>query len=158
MFDTLRTKRNGHHFAEDFFKCIFLNENIRISITISLKFIPKCSINNIAALVQIMAWRLPGDELLSDPMMVIVFTYICITRLVWVKCFCCRMIYVFNEYTSVYGNKVLQQSMMEPQAKMVSSTINHCHGLYLWIMNGNQHAIQFRASPHWCIKCHHYRW
>ena len=38
-------------------KCIFLNENVWISIIISLKFVPKGPINNIPALVAIMAWR-----------------------------------------------------------------------------------------------------
>ena len=37
------------------FKRIFLNENVRISIKISLKFVPMGPINNILALVQIMA-------------------------------------------------------------------------------------------------------
>ena len=47
------------------------NENVRISIKISLKFVPKDPINNhIPALVQIMAWRRPGDKPLSEPMMV----------------------------------------------------------------------------------------
>ena len=36
----------------------------------SLKFVPKVSINNIPALVPIMAWHQPGDKLLSEPMMV----------------------------------------------------------------------------------------
>ena len=36
----------------------------------SLKFITKCPINNIPPLVQIMAWRRPGDKPLSEPMMV----------------------------------------------------------------------------------------
>ena len=48
--------------ADDIFKQIFFNENVCISIKISLKFVPKGSINNIAALVQIMAWRRPGDK------------------------------------------------------------------------------------------------
>ena len=52
------------------FKCIFLNENVRISIKISLKFVPKGPINNNPALVQIMAWRWSGDKQLSEPMMV----------------------------------------------------------------------------------------
>ena len=39
-----------------------------ISITISMKFVPKGSINDIQALVQIMAWRRPGDKPLSEPM------------------------------------------------------------------------------------------
>ena len=34
-----------------------LNKNVYISIKISLKFVPKGPINDIQALVQIMAWR-----------------------------------------------------------------------------------------------------
>ena len=30
----------GRHFSDDIFKCIFLNENVWISIKISLKFVP----------------------------------------------------------------------------------------------------------------------
>ena len=54
---TLRPTRNGRRFADDTFKRIFLNENVRISIKISLKFVPKGPINNNPSLVQIMAWR-----------------------------------------------------------------------------------------------------
>ena len=67
------------------FKRIFMNENVRISINISLKFVPKGLINNIQALVQIMAWRRPGDKPLSEPMMVNLLTHICVTRPQWVK-------------------------------------------------------------------------
>ena len=42
------------------FKWIFLNENVWISINISLKFVPRGPINNIPTLVQVMAWRRPG--------------------------------------------------------------------------------------------------
>ena len=56
-FNTLRPRRNGRHFADDIFKCIFLNENVWIPIKISLKFVPKDQINKILALVQIIAWR-----------------------------------------------------------------------------------------------------
>ena len=38
------------HFPDDIFKCIFLNENIQISIKISLKFVSKGPVNNIVAL------------------------------------------------------------------------------------------------------------
>ena len=62
VFNTLRLRQNGRHFADDIFKCIFLNENVWIPIEISLKFVPKDPINNIPALVQIMAWRQPGDK------------------------------------------------------------------------------------------------
>ena len=78
--NTLRSRQHGRHFADDIFKCIFLNENVSISIEISLKFVPKGPINNISALVQIMAWRRPGDKPLSEPMMVSLLTHICVTR------------------------------------------------------------------------------
>ena len=61
-FNTLRPRQNGRHFADDIFKRIFLNENVWISIKLSLKFVSKEVINNNSALVQIMAWRLPGDK------------------------------------------------------------------------------------------------
>ena len=59
--------KNGRYFSDDIFKCIFLNENTSISIDISLKFVPEGRINNIQALVQIMAWRRLGDKPLSEP-------------------------------------------------------------------------------------------
>ena len=83
-FNTLRLRRNGRHFADDIFKYIFLNENVWIPIKISIKFVPKGPINNIPALVQIMAWRRPGDKPLSEPMMVNLTMHICITRPQWV--------------------------------------------------------------------------
>ena len=60
------------------FQCIFLNENLWISIKISLKFVPKGLINTIPALFQIMAWHRSGDKPLSEPM-VAQFTdpYVC---------------------------------------------------------------------------------
>ena len=36
----IEAETNGRHFAEDIFKCIFLNENVWIRIKISLKFVP----------------------------------------------------------------------------------------------------------------------
>ena len=84
-FNTLRPRQNGRHFADDTFKRIFLNENIRILMKISLKFIPKGPIDNIPALVQIMTWRRPGDKTLSEPMMVSLLMYICVTQPQWVK-------------------------------------------------------------------------
>ena len=35
--------------ADDIFKCIFLNENVRILIQLSLKFVPKGPIDNKSA-------------------------------------------------------------------------------------------------------------
>ena len=61
----LRPRKNGRHFADDLFKCIFLDENVRNSIEISLKFLPNGPNNNIPALVQVMVWRRPRDKPLS---------------------------------------------------------------------------------------------
>ena len=44
----------------------------------------KVRMNNIPALVQIMAWRRPGDKPLSGPMMVSLLTYICVIRPEWI--------------------------------------------------------------------------
>ena len=85
--NTLKQRQNCH-FAHDILKCIFLNENIWITLKISLKFVPKVIINNIpalTALVQITAWRRPGDKPLSETMMVSLLTHICVTRPQWVK-------------------------------------------------------------------------
>ena len=46
---------------------------------------PKGLINDIPALVQIMAWRHAGDKPLSEPMMARLLTHICVTRPQWVK-------------------------------------------------------------------------
>ena len=95
--NTLRPRQNGHHFADNNFKCIFSNENLWISIKISLNFVLKGQINNIPTLVQIMAWRWPGAKPLSEPMMVSLLTHICVTRPQWVKSFLligCQMSFV----------------------------------------------------------------
>ena len=66
------------------FQCIFLNENVWISLSIWLKIIPKVRVKNIAALVQIMAWCRPGDKPLFEPMMVSLLTHICGIQPIWV--------------------------------------------------------------------------
>ena len=44
--NTLWPGQNGRHFPEDIFKCIFLNENVWISLRISLKFVSKVQTSN----------------------------------------------------------------------------------------------------------------
>ena len=85
LLNSLRPRQHGRHFADNTFKPVFLYENIRISIKISRKFVSKVQINNVTALVQIMAWRRPGDKTLSEPMMVCLLTHICVTRPQWVN-------------------------------------------------------------------------
>ena len=80
QLNTLRARQNGRHFPDDIFKCIFLNENVLVLIKISLKFVHKGQINNIPALVYIMAWCRPGDKPLSEPRMQSLLMHICVTR------------------------------------------------------------------------------
>ena len=80
--NTLRPRQDGRHYPDDIFKCIFLKW---ISLKIWLKFVPKIPVNNIPAMVQIMAWRRSGDKPLSEPMMISLLTHICVTRPQWVK-------------------------------------------------------------------------
>ena len=54
--------------ADNIFKCIFLNENDKIPIQISLKLVPRSPVDNKTALVQVMAWRRIGDKPLPEPM------------------------------------------------------------------------------------------
>ena len=84
----LRSIQNSRHFADDIVRCIFLNEDIWISFKISLKFVPKLRSNNIPALDQITTWRRSGAKPLSESMMVILPTHICVTRPHWIKTKC----------------------------------------------------------------------
>ena len=68
-FNSFPPGQNGHHFTDHIFKCIFLNENIRISIQILLKFVPKGPIDNKQALVEVMACRLFGTKPLPEPIL-----------------------------------------------------------------------------------------
>ena len=83
LVNSMRPRRNWHHFADDIFKCILLNENEWIRN--SLKVVSKVRINNIPALVQIMAWCPPGDKPLSEPMMVSLLMHICVTWSQWIE-------------------------------------------------------------------------
>ena len=76
---TWRSRQDGRRFPDDILKCIF-KEKVWISIKMSLKFVPKVQIDNIPALIQIMAWCWLGDKPLSGPMMDILLTLICVTR------------------------------------------------------------------------------
>ena len=81
VINILRPRQNVHHFPDHVFKWIFFNENVWISIKISLNFLSRDPINNIPSLVQIMTWCRPGNKPLSEPMMVSLLMHLCITRL-----------------------------------------------------------------------------
>ena len=50
----------------------------------SLKFVPKGSLNHSPALVQLMAWCRLGHKPLAEQMMVSLLTHICVTRPQWI--------------------------------------------------------------------------
>ena len=101
---TLRPRRNGHQFPDDIFNWILLTENVWISIKMSLKFVPKVPINNIPVLVQIMAWCLPGDKPLSEPMMVkITDAYIRHSALMIYVC--PRLLIQISRHSEIRSNK-----------------------------------------------------
>ena len=102
-FNSLRPRRSRRHLADEIFKRIFLKENVRISIKISLKFVPRSPIDNMPALFQIMAWRRPGDKPLSEPMMARLPTHICVPRPQWVKS---RIRYSYLAY-AVYNHGIV---------------------------------------------------
>ena len=55
--------------ADDIWKCIFLNENDKILIQISLKLVPVGPVDYKPALVQVMVWRRTGGKPLPEPLM-----------------------------------------------------------------------------------------
>ena len=63
---TLRPRQDDRHFLDDISKCIFLHK-------ISVKFVHKGAINNKSVLVQVMAWRRPGDKPLPESMLIEVY-------------------------------------------------------------------------------------
>ena len=62
--------QNGRHFADDIFKCIFLNEKFCIFIRILLKYVHKSPIDNKWALIQVMDWHQTGNKSLSEPKLI----------------------------------------------------------------------------------------
>ena len=61
--------QNGRHFADDIFRCIFVNEKFHILIKISEKFVHKGPNDNNPAFVQIMTGHRKGDKPLFEPML-----------------------------------------------------------------------------------------
>ena len=92
--NTLRPRQNGRHFPEDILKCIFLNENLWILKTISLKYVPYGLIIYMAVLLKIMDWQC----------WYVVLTHLCVTWPQWVKSwYICPL--VMSKFRScIYGN------------------------------------------------------
>ena len=121
--NSLRLRPNGRHLADNILKCIFFNENVWISIKIWLKFVPKDPINNIPALVQIMAWHRPGAKPLSEPMMVSLLMHIFVTGPQWVNQ---TLVPIFKKHGSVQG---------------MNWRLPACLSNVSWIQHANQELI-----------------
>ena len=76
----LNVSHSGRHF-----KCIFFKKIDKFPNQISLKFVPMSPIDNKPALVHVIDWCRPGEKPLSEPMIVSLQTYICVTRPQWVN-------------------------------------------------------------------------
>ena len=74
----LRPDQNGCHFADDIFKCIFLNENYCILLLISLEFVHRGSTGNISVLILEIHWHITSNKLLTHWDQV---THICVSKL-----------------------------------------------------------------------------
>ena len=150
QFNTLRPRQNGWHFPDDILKCIFLNENVWILIEMSLKFVPKGPINNIPALVQIMAWHRLGDKPLSEPMMVRLLTQIYVTRPQWVN---------GSVWISNYTNNLYNCIITYPCHKLYVSLVYLCkwnRSLHVWyhlydmsrLLSSLRRMLKFQQPSH----------
>ena len=68
-FHTLGHEHNGWHFADNNFKCIFLNGNHCSLIQIPLRFVPMSPIGIKTTMVQVMAWCQTGKKPSTVPML-----------------------------------------------------------------------------------------
>ena len=124
----------------------FLKENVWIPTKSSLKFVPSDPINNIPALVQIMAWRRPGDKPLSEPMMVSLLTNICATRPQWVKQhhYYILSMLLHDIYLSLQalssGQEIVGRIDWRLHFKLVQ------HGRYIYLASLTENQILFRIT------------
>ena len=121
--NTLRPRQNGRDFPDNIFKCIFLNENVSISVQISLKFLPKDPISNIPLLVYLMVLHQPGDQPLSEPMMFNLPMHMCVTQPRINGIWRCVPFYIgvnmINELVGVVCTFVFVKTLNVPEMKYV---------------------------------------
>ena len=162
--NTLRPRQNGRHFSDDIFEWIFWNENVLISINISLKFVPGGPINNIPTLLQIVALRRPSDKPLSEPMTVRLTTHICVTRPQWVKKWLCLSghrvaLVVHRAQKSVPDSAGEWPTFLPPPLESCSGTVNvdspNCHhplaNSYLNTYNSHKAHASIIIQEKWIV-------
>ena len=143
--NSLRPIQNGRHFADGTFKCIFVNENVWISINISLKFVPKGQINNISALGQIMAWRQPSNKPLFEPMMVCLLMHVCVTRPQWVNS-AAQWLQLHSEPLHCLGDGSIPAGQDEAPQHPCLEGHEFCATSYRWVS-----ARKIYESSHGCV-------
>ena len=129
----------------------FMDENVWISIEITLKFVPKGPPHNIPALVQIMAWCRPGTKPLSEPVMVSLLTHICVTRPQWVykfliiksqrsvekSCTSCALLTV-QSFASMCFDQIKQATLLTSTSNTSFRLINErCLIKVVWLPHDN---------------------
>ena len=77
IFNTLRPRQNGRYIRKRHFQTHFLEWKLLSFVLISVKYVPSCSIINMPALVQMMAWHRTSDKPLSEPSLP---AHICVNR------------------------------------------------------------------------------
>ena len=140
--------QNGRHIADDLFKRIFWDQNIWFSNKISLKYFPWGVMNNMAALVHIMAWRPPGDIHYLNLCWLNSSTHICGTRGRWV-------IYVLFKNA---GNSIQRTVSWWPDAlKCKNLTITKVPYMTLLYIYGNINwygCWRWQVINHLCSSCY----
>ena len=143
-----------------YFNCYYFYLN-SYYFNISLKFTPKGPISNIPALIQIMAWRRPGDKPLSEPMMVRLPTHICVTRPQWVNhCFIhrawlghqnlklCWKFPLFSADWPNFPNPTMHLSLSHHAPFRTEMSAGLFHGTMVWPFHRN------RGRQHKQCHCH----
>ena len=143
VLNPLRPRQNGHQFTDDIIKYIFLNENVWVSIKISLEFVPRGPVNNIPVLVQIMTWRRPGDKPLSEPMGASSLTHICVSRPRWVKAWETNSGVSLLHFMAKYGLFTCVHHFYLLEKNYNMSDISAIH---VWHSNGIHLSLIFRHS------------
>ena len=144
IINTLRPRQNGHHFPDDIFKWILVNEIIWILIKISLKFVPRGQIDNIPALIKIMAWR--RDQATSHYL-----------NQLWLVYWRLYVSFSLNElmYYALYAMLVLPQylrwniTFSRFQLKSTIVSIIYISKLTVIILHWSLHPVRIKLYQYW---------
>ena len=79
----MKPEQNGRHFADNIFKCIFLNKNCRISVQIPLNFAPKGPTYNKQSLI-LSDWYFARCWITSNNTIVVHVSRLCLLYC-WIK-------------------------------------------------------------------------